>query len=201
MTTLLERLRASSHPDMAAVRDHLDALDHRSRLAECRALGAREQRRLFRAADGFKPIAVDDIVPPGVAELREVVHHGKNTLPAFTRFAKVFCRADDDERGELWGYNRNSTLLETVVGPGYFVAHPHTRAGEILVNYLRVPPRRPSFAWPEILPNEARLSRLVYAGTQDVLRGVSEHVTIGRASRRGRDMNAWFILCREDPSP
>ena len=42
-----------------------------------------------------------------------------------------------------------------------------------------------------------RLSRFVYYQTQDLMRGVSEHVSIGRASRNGEEMSAWFILCRE----
>ena len=131
--------------------------------------------------------------------LSEVVFEGRNTLPAFTRFAKVFCRPDEARAaaaGELWGYNRNSGLLETTVGPGFFVAYDQGEA-EVLVDYLRVPPDRPAH-WPSILENDKRLSFFVYNGTQDVVRGVSEHVSIGRASRRGKTMNVWFVLCRDD---
>ena len=69
--------------------------------------------------------------------------------------------------------------------------------GEVLVDYLRVPPKRPEH-WPEILPNSARLSKVVYNGMQDVLRGVSRHVAIGRATKGGKPMSSWFVLCRED---
>jgi hypothetical protein len=31
----------------------------------------------------------------------------------------------------------------------------------------------------------------------DTVRGVSEHVTIGSAARKGKDIGSWFILCRE----
>ena len=31
----------------------------------------------------------------------------------------------------------------------------------------------------------------------DTLRRVSEHVTIGSAARKGKDMGSWFALCRE----
>jgi hypothetical protein len=31
----------------------------------------------------------------------------------------------------------------------------------------------------------------------DTLRRVSEHVTIGHANKHGKDMSAWFILCRD----
>ena len=43
------------------------------------------------------------------------------------------------------------------------------------------------------------LSRFVYGFMVDTLRGVSEHVTIGSAARRGKDHGSWFILCRESP--
>ena len=36
----------------------------------------------------------------------------------------------------------------------------------------------------------------VYGGTQDVLRGVSEHVAVGRAFKGGKPMDNWFVLCR-----
>ncbi len=85
------------------------------------------------------------------------------------------------------------------MGPGYFVAYPYENEGEVLVDYLRVPPKRPA-EWPEILPNSSRLSTFVYNGTQDVLRGVSKHVTIGRAFKGGKPLSAWFVLCREDDS-
>ena len=90
-------------------------------------------------------------------------------------------------------------FIESAVGPGYFVAYPHSVPGEILVDYLRVPPERPEH-WPEILPNSARLSKVVYDGMQDVLRGVSRHVTIGRATKGGKPMSSWFVLCRDSNS-
>ncbi len=154
----------------------------------------RELARLFDAAAGHRPIDLHFVVPETVPPMQEVVHEGKNSLPAFTHFAKVFCRPED-ATDVLWGYNRTHPIVAHLVGPGYFVLRPHEVKGELLVDYLRVPPRAPR-GWPPILPNEARLSRFVYAGTQDVLRGVSRHVSIGRASRGGRPMDAWFALCR-----
>ena len=131
--------------------------------------------------------------------MQEVVHLGKNSLPAFNRFAKVLVRAEPTKQTELWGYNRTGGFIETVVGPGYFVAYPHEVPGEVLVDYLRLPSDRPDH-WPRILSNSARLSRFVYGGTQDILRGVSRHVTIGRATKGGKPMSAWFVLCRQDES-
>ena len=198
----MERLRELlSHdtPDMAAVVSHLDSLDSAERVAEIRTLGRAHLARLFDAAKGHKPISLNDIVSSDRGAMQELLHHGKNSLPAFNHFAKVFVRPPPERTGELWGYNRAGAFLETVVGPGYFVAYPHEVAGEVLVDYLRVPPERPEH-WPAILPNSARLSKVVYNGTQDILRGVSKHVTIGRATKGGKPMSAWFVLCRDDES-
>lgn len=67
----------------------------------------------------------------------------------------------------------------------------------MLVDYTRLPTLAPK-GWPRILRNEQRLSRFVYNGTQDVLRGVSKHVSIGRAMRNGKDLDNWFVLCRTE---
>jgi hypothetical protein len=197
--TSLRDLLSSNSPDIRAIDAYLDGLDHPTRLAEVRSLGGGHQKRLFDAAKGHKAIGLDFYVKPSLPPMREVVHHGKNSLPAFTEFAKVFIRPDDPAaaKTELWGYNRNPAFIETFVGPGYYVAHAHDVAGEMLVNYTRLPPRKPD-GWPEIIPNSSRFSRFVYYNMKDVLRGVSSHVSIGRAIRDGKEMDAWFVLCRED---
>lgn len=195
----LRDLLSVDAPDMQAIESYLDGLEPEERVAEVRTLGRAHQSRLFDAADGYKPISLDDLVRSDLEPMQDVVHYGKNSLPAFNHFAKVFVRPSTSERPELWGYNRAGGFIETVVGPGYFVAYPHEVEGEVLVDYLRVPAGRPDH-WPEILPNSARLSKVVYNGTQDVLRGVSRHVTIGRATKAGKPMNAWFTLCRDDAS-
>ncbi|MFO0692591.1 MAG: hypothetical protein U0230_03485 [Polyangiales bacterium] len=199
--TRLQQMLDTSRPDMAAIRDFLDGLDPATRKHEALSLRVGQQRRLFEAARGFKALTLEDMVPSNVPSMKEVVHSGRNTLPipGASHFAKVCVRPDGAERdsGEIWGYNRNSLLLEQAVGPGYYVLHQHAAPGELLVNYLRVPPRAPAH-WPKILDNSERLSFFVYNGTQDVLRGVSKHVTIGRAQKNGQWLPAWFILCRED---
>lgn len=53
--------------------------------------------------------------------------------------------------------------------------------------------------WPDIRGNECGGARLVYGFMVDTPRRVSEHVTIGRAARRGKVMDAWFLLCRDEP--
>ncbi|MEM8608220.1 MAG: hypothetical protein AAGF92_14005 [Myxococcota bacterium] len=195
MTTLRD-LVDQDPIDMHAVEAHLDSLSSEGRVAETRSLGRQRQARLFDAAAGHRAVSLDHFVAPSLPPMHEVVHHGRNTLPAFSSFAKVFARPEAPDRPVLWGYNRAGGFVETVVGPGYFVARPLDATDEVLVDYLEVPPARLE-AWPEILPNSARLSAFVYNGTQDVLRGVSNHVAIGRAFKAGKPMSAWFILCRE----
>jgi hypothetical protein len=193
----LRELLGEDTPDITAVEAYLDSLDSEQRVAEIRTLGRRHQARLFEVARGHRPISLDDIVDSTRPPMKEVVHYGKNSLPAFSHFAKVFVRPGAASSNELWGYNRSGSFIETVVGPGYFVVYPNESEGEVLVDYLRVPPERPP-EWPEILPNSSRLSAFVYNGTQDVLRGVSKHVTVGRAFKGGKPMSAWFVLCRSD---
>jgi hypothetical protein len=183
--------------DLQGLTSHLDALSHDARLESVRALDRRSQSALFEAAKGYKTITLADFVPSSVAAMRQVIHHGRNTLPAFKLFQKRFCRPDADARDELWGYNEQAMRFAT--GPGYFVAHDWDDEGAtgVVIDYHRVPPRHPE-GWPDIRPNSARLSRFVYFETRDVMRAVSKHVSIGRASRNGKWMDAWFVLCRED---
>ena len=66
---------------------------------------------------------------------------------------------------------------------------------EVVVDYYETPPAKPA-SWPPILPNSARLSRFIYYRTRDILRGVSEHVAVGRATRESKPLDNWFVLCR-----
>jgi hypothetical protein len=118
-------------------------------------------------------------------------------LPVFTHFEKRFCRprgADAVKPGEIFGFNFQT--LQPLTGPGYFIAREATGRPEVLVDYNHVPASHPE-GWPDIRVNERGLARLVYGTMIDTLRGVSEHVTIGSAARKGKDLGSWFILCRE----
>lgn len=180
--------------DLAGLAKALDAMSEAERLDAAMALDRSQQARLFDAAQGFKKISVDDFVPAAKGELSPVIHHGRNSLPLFTRFQKRFCRAPaQGEKVELWGYNEQA--MKAFTGPGYFVAY-NIDDGEVNIDYTRVPPKGAP-GWPEVLPNSAKLSRFIYNGTQDRMRGVSAHLTIGRASRAGKDMDNWFVLVRE----
>lgn len=199
----LDVLFAKGEIDLKRLNEILDGLGHVGRVETIRGWGKDFQARLFEAAKGHKELTLDDFVPSSVDPMVEVIHHGKNSLPAFTHFQKRFCKPavkeGEEPKAELWGYNHQT--MAGVTGPGYYVTHmPEGRDGsdgEVDIDYRKLPPSKPD-AWPEILPNDAKLGRFVYAGMIDVMRGISSHVTIGRAIRGGKYADAWFLLCRED---
>jgi hypothetical protein len=188
----------------ARVAQLLDGLAHEERVAAVRVLGKDQQRRLWDAVDGFRPVTLADVVPPSVESNRAVRHFGKNSLALFTRFEKRFLRPDGQDPAaptELHGYNfQESSLGSWFSGPGYFVAVASPDRPEVQIDYRRLPATQPEGwpqDWPKIRSNEKGGARLVYGFMVDTLRRVSEHVTIGRANRHGKDMNAWFLLCRD----
>jgi hypothetical protein len=184
---------------LAELSEKLDRMDAESRRSTLMTITPREQRILWELCAG-RSISAQHFVPENLDPLVEVIHHGKNSLLAHNFFQKRFARADDGT-ADLYGYNHQT--LAFVTGPGYFVAHSSENEVDAptgyVIDYTRIPPRKPA-SWPKIIPNEARLGRFVYAGMKDYMRRVSEHVSIGRAYKRGKPMNAWFVLCREDPA-
>lgn len=183
--------------EMEGLAAWLDGLSHGERVRAVRAVGRAEQRRLYEAAAGFRPVRLVELVPPDRPALAAVRHYGRNTLPAFTLFEKRFMRPEgEDAEGpkRLWGYNHQSAAW--VTGPGWYVATEDPARGEVLVDYREVPPHTPP-GFPPVRPNERGLSQFVYGHMVDTLRRVSTHVTIGSAARKGRDLGSWFILCRE----
>jgi len=191
------RLRAE-RVDPAALRKFFDGLGHEERLETTRALGPREQHRLYEAVQGFDAMQLVDLVPAHAGDMCEVRHYGRNTLPAFRHFEKRFCRpfgARPDAPERLYGYNH--AAVRSLVGPGYFVASASADGTEVCIDYETLPSGAPE-GWPGIRRNEVGLSRFVYGFMLDRLRRVSEHVSIGSAARRGRELGSWFVLCRED---
>jgi hypothetical protein len=177
---------------------YLDSLSHASRRRAVEGMKRAEMALLFEKVSGSLPLDLDHFVPPEHPPLMEVVHWGKNSLPAFTRFSKRMCRPTGPADDILWGYNEGSSLVANAVGPGYFIA----RAGEeadtpVWIDYHQLPTGKPDH-WPKVLKNSSRLSFFVYNKTIDKMRRVSEHVTIGAAYKNGRMMGAYFMLCRED---
>jgi hypothetical protein len=189
----LRELLVTPQPDLARISTIFDGLDASVRVQAALALGGREQRSLWNAAERAYEITVEQLVPAASAALREVRHFGRNTMPAFQRFEKRFYR---NAQGELFG--ANFQIWSPVTGPGYFkvVAQPERR--EIMLDGARasLPKGAPS-GWPAITPNERGLSRFVYGFLTDHLRKVSNHVTIGMPARNGKPLGSFFILCRE----
>ncbi len=180
--------------DIEALASALDAMSAAERLTAVRAMNGKTQARIWDAAAGRKA-TVAEVVPPSAGAVTEVIHSGKNSLPLFSRFEKRFMRSADDAN-VLYGYNEGSTRW--LVGPGYFVATDDPVRGEVAVNYYEVPPSNAKLvpSWPAVKPNEKGLQRFVFAKMIDYLRKVSTHVTIGRAYKKGKETNNYFLLCR-----
>lgn len=188
----IQDLLATPATGLATLAKELDAMDHATRLAFCRAMSGRDQAKLFEAAEGFRPVGLADFVPATTPALVEVIHHGTNSLPIFSTFQKRFCRPSAPGSTQLWGYNQQS--LMPLTGPGFYVVD--AIGEEVVIDYTRLPTEKPA-AWPEIRDNARGLSRLVYATMKDTMRGVSQHVSIGRAAKKGKWLDNWFVLCRD----
>lgn len=197
MATLAELLK---RPDvkLAEVTAHLDGLNHPERVDQVIALNKRQQIRLWEIAEGSKPLTMEYVVPRTAKPLEAFPFEGKNSLPAFKRFQKVFYL---DNQRNVCGYN--NAWIGWLVGPGYYMVQMNPKAPEheIQVDYTRIPTEHPA-GWPEIKSNDVFPTMFVYGGTRDNLRWVSKDVVIGRAFKMGEDpMPNWFVLCRAQPAP
>ena len=196
VTAILQALK-SDPIAIDQVEQLFDQASPGERLEAIRQFTPKIQSRLFEAAEG-RTVTTEAIVSSSLLPLQEVIHQGRNTLPAFRDFQKRFCLPSQehqpDNRRVLWGYNHQT--FSGMTGPGYFVAYDDSDTGEVVIDYRELPPERPP-SWPPILDNKARLGRFVYAGMVDRLRRVSDHVTIGRAYKK-KPMSAWFVLVRQD---
>jgi hypothetical protein len=186
-----------THLDLPRLSKDLDELGAPARVWATRQWGRDIQAKLYEAAKGFRPVTLDDYVPADVGAHVQVITHGTNTLPAHNVFQKRFAKPLEG-KDQLIGYNFQS--LSPFSGPGYYVAHPASDAGEVDIDYTMAPTEKLE-AWPPIIPNSAKLGRFIYYGMVDVMRGISSHVSIGRARKKSGWMDAWFILVREDPQP
>jgi hypothetical protein len=182
----------------------LDAQSHDTRLAATRTLDRKRQRTLYTRASLASAITLEHFVPVSRSDRSEVRHHGRNTLPLpgpFRVFEKRFCRpADPSPR--LFGYNEGAA--RRWIGPGYFVAKPCTgntlwsTRGDVVVDYFEVPDAPVADTWPPVVANTVGLQVVVYNGTRDFMRRVSEHVSIGAAYKGERALDHYFTLVRED---
>jgi hypothetical protein len=205
VTSLRELL--ASKASIQDIGTYLDGLDHARREAESLTLSRREQADLFERAGEGPPIQLSHFVPESLAPNVAVRHPGRNTVPVphhFQLFAKVFARSEEDPR-LCHGYNDSNAWFIT---PGYFVAY-ETRGnrewekrGGVVVDYLRVPGGKVPSGWPRVVANDVGLQKLVYFRTRDFMRGVSRHMSIGRASKQSErgdeELDFWFTLCRRE---
>jgi hypothetical protein len=90
------------------------------------------------------------------------------------------------------------------VGPGYFVLEA-TKGntnweprGAWVVDYFQHPDGPVASGWPRVRSNREGLQVLVYYGTRDFMRRVSQHVSIGAAYKGEKPLDHYFTLCRED---
>ncbi len=186
--------------DLAALGKLFEKASPDERVRIVGAIDARGQARLWQAAEGRR-VTIEEMVPRDLGPLVPVIFHGKNSLPAFTRFQKRFCRPSEGvQADELWGYNyQPARWLAPLTGPGYFIACDSSDPlGGVAVDYRRIPPARPE-GWPEPVDNRRRLSRFIYDGLVDYLRPVSAHLLVGRATRGDKPLANYFLLCHEDP--
>ncbi len=168
------------------------------------ALDRAGQRRLYAVAAQAEAITLADLVPATTADRTEVRQHGRNSLPViktFRTFEKRFCRPSDGT-ARLFGYNEGTSVKW--FGPGYFVAYAAgenpvwTARGDVVVDYFQVPDQAVVEGWPPVIPNEKGLQRLIFSGTRDFLRRVTDGVTIGAAYKGERALDHYFVLVRED---
>ena len=199
----LAQLLANPATTYAQVAQHLEALSLQDRTKQAIALGRKAQRRLFQLSAEAPAVTIEDFVPAGTPPLTQVVHEGRNTLPLFTRFQKVFCAPADGSK-RLFGYNEGFT--RHLIGPGYFVGHytneppseaGWTERGAIVVNYFLVPDAEVAPGWPKVVPNTRGLQTFVFNGTRDYMRKVCEGVTIGEAFKGEKSIDNYFILVRQ----
>jgi len=192
MTTFRELLAATPQ-DLDAIAEHLDSLSHEERVRQVRAVPGKLQAALFATARGYRSLDFNFFVPQSTGERTFVRHYGKNSLPVFSHFEKRFARPSA-ESPVLWGFNYGA--LMPLIGPGHFVMRSGPEEGELHVDYYSLPSEQLDGA-PALAPNDKGVSTLIYGHMIDVLRGVSAHVTIGRAVKKGQDTPNYFLLCRE----
>jgi hypothetical protein len=191
----LRLLLAEPQPTAQRISALLDGFDHDERVAALRGLQGKQLRTLFDLVKGHAALGFDELVPRQQPNRVAVHHIGRNSLPVFTHFEKRFYRT---AAGTVAGANFQT--MSPFTGPGYFVACPSSSDAELVLDYDKLPDETPA-GWPAVRANDSGISRLVYGHMLDTLRRVSKHVTIGAATRHGRDVvESYFTLCRRDAS-
>jgi len=196
--TEVQELLGVSRVEREAIAKLFEEASPAERIEILHSIDGRGQANLWKAAAGGA-VTIEEMVPREVGPLVPVVFHGKNSLPTFTRFQKCFCRpSEGGPTDQLWGYNyQPARWLAPLTGPGYFVAYDVQSAfGSVAVDYRQIPTERPA-SWPELHDNQYRLSRFIFNGMVDYMRRISDHLLIGRATRANKELDNYFLLCRE----
>jgi hypothetical protein len=169
-----------------------DQFDEQERLAAIQLLGSGALARLYTQAENpAGQAALDYLV--GAEAGQAVAWAGKNSLPLFNAFAKVFYRTPD---GSVIG--RNTGAMEWLVGPGYYTTVIHQgHPGQFLIDYTREPASAPP-AWPTVKKNSAGASFFVFRNMHDYLRPVGKNLAIGAAfdGPSGKAKGQYFALVR-----
>jgi hypothetical protein len=78
-------------------------------------------------------------------------------------------------------------------------AQPQWRErGGVVVDYYQVPDSAVVDGWPKVVPNSKGLQMLVFQGTRDYIRKVSDTVFIGAAYKGEKALDHYFTLVRQD---
>lgn len=168
---------------LAPIEAALDAATSDERVNWMRGLGKRELVALWSLAEG-RPLSLDDLA---ANDGEVVIHEGQNSLPLFNAFQKRMVRRN----GGVQGYNHQA--MSWITGPGHFIVREG--AGAAYFDYTEVPRDAPA-EFPPVKPNDAGLSKLVYAGMIDRLRKVAHHTLIGLAEKGGKATGDYFMLVR-----
>jgi len=190
----LKNLLRDDKTTLAQVTAYLKPLSHEQKSNEALSLNKKCQARLWVLAKDGSPLDLNYLVPKDAKSLDPQPFDGKNSLPVFTRFQKVFYRTPD---GLIGGYNNSSAA--PLIGWGYYIAEPNPKTNkELAVNYTKLPKDKPA-GWPAIKPNTAFPTIFVYGNMIDYLRRVDDEVLIGKAFRQGKEMENYFVLIRHAP--
>ena len=184
----LNELLHNNQVTLDQIQKHLAALSPEERVRQSTTLDRSCLAVLWRASEKSEPVKDSDFVPVGHKPLNPIPFEGQNNLPAFRSFKKVFYRTNS---GKIAGYNDQA--MGWLTGPGYYIVKQG--APNAFIDYTEIPTEKPD-GWPAIKKNEAGISNLVYGHMQDHMRRAYGSIFIGRATKKGKDMENYFVLAR-----
>lgn len=185
--------------DIEKLAEILDGLGHEGRVHTMGTWNKKRMAAIFEACAG-RSITLDHVVPASVGPNVEVIHDLKNNLPVFSNAQKRFCKLEGEDF-PVGGYNKQFGIA-AASEPGYFTVREGDgdHANELIIDYGHVPKASKPASWPAIERNDQGiLNGLVWGGMVDYLRRISQHVSIGMATKNGKPINQYFALVRQDP--